>query len=75
MGLRTSIAGIDEADESVMDTQTPQAAAVKRNVTVDYDSEPKFEAIKVTEVSYVVNTSFQVLMIDKKYYAVENAIW
>ena len=58
-----------------MDTQTPQAAAVKRNVTVDYDSEPKFEAIKVTEASYVVNTLFQVLMIDKKYYAVENAIW
>ncbi|MFQ3322641.1 MAG: hypothetical protein ACI90U_000453 [Pseudomonadales bacterium] len=77
-GLRTSIAGTDEANEAVMDTQIPQTAAVKRHgttITVDYDGEPKFEAIKGTEVSYAVNTSSQVLMINERYYAVEDAIW
>jgi hypothetical protein len=77
-GLRTSIAGTDEANEAVMDTQIPQTAAVKRSGTtiiVDYDGEPKFEPIKGTEVSSAVNTASQVLMVDQKYYAVEDAIW
>jgi hypothetical protein len=77
-GLRSSIAGTDEANEAVMDTQIPQTAAVKRNgtsVTISYDGEPKFEAISGTEIAYAVNTSSQVLMINKKYYAVEDAIW
>ena len=77
-GLRTSIAGTDEANEAVMDTQIPQTAAVKRHgttITVDYDGEPKFEAIKGTEVSYALNTASQVLMINERYYAVEDAIW
>ena len=71
-GLRTSVAGTDEANEAVMDTQIPQTAAVKRHgttISVDYDGEPKFEAIKGTEVSYAVNTASQVLMINERYYA------
>ncbi|MEH6909500.1 MAG: carbohydrate-binding family V/XII [Oceanicoccus sp.] len=77
-GLRTSVAGTDEANEAVMDTQIPQTAAVKRNgttITVTYDGEPKFEVVKGTEVSYAVNTASQVLLINKEYYAVEDAIW
>jgi hypothetical protein len=67
-GLRTSVAGTDEANEAVMDTQIPQTAAVKRSgttITVDYDGEPKFEPIKGTEVSSAVNTASKVLIVDK----------
>ncbi len=77
-GIRTSIAGTDEANHAVIDTQIPQTAAIKRSeatLTVSYDGSPKFEQIKGSEVSYAVNTSAQVLLIDNIYYAVDNAVW
>ncbi|MEH6592249.1 MAG: carbohydrate-binding family V/XII [Halioglobus sp.] len=77
-GLRTSVAGTPEADEAVLDAQIPQTAAISRKDTtleVEYDGQPKFESIKGTKVSYAVNTATQVLEIDNKYYAVDNAVW
>jgi len=77
-GLRTSVAGTDEAEQAVLDAQIPQTAAIKRSeakLVVDYDGEPKFEKIVDTQVSYAVNTSAQVLNISGKYYAVDNGVW
>ena len=77
-GLRSSVAGTDEANQAILDAQIPQTAAIKRNeatLTVKYDGEPKFVQIKDTDVAYAVNTNAQVLKISDKFYAVDNGVW
>ncbi|WP_246129070.1 carbohydrate-binding family V/XII [Colwellia demingiae] len=77
-GIRTSIAGTNEAEQAILDAQIPQTAAIKRSeakLTVNYDGEPTFEKIVDTQVEYAVNTSAQVLKISGKYYAVDNGVW
>lgn len=77
-GIRTSVAGTDEAEQAVLDAQIPQTAAIKRSeakLTVNYDGEPIFEKIADTQVEYATNTSAQVLKISGKYYAVDNGVW
>mgnify|MGYP001161197884 CR=1 FL=1 len=77
-GLRTSVAGTDEAEQAVLDAQIPQTSAIKRSeakLTVNYDGEPTFEKIVDTQVEYAINTSAQVLKITGKYYAVDNGVW
>ncbi|MEM1142680.1 MAG: carbohydrate-binding family V/XII [Pseudomonadota bacterium] len=77
-GLRTSVAGTEEAEEAMLDAAIPQTAPVDRKratLKVEYDGKPKFEAIPGTKVSYAVNTGAQVLLIDKRYYAADNGVW
>ncbi|MEM1402532.1 MAG: carbohydrate-binding family V/XII [Pseudomonadota bacterium] len=77
-GLRTSVAGTEEAEQAMLDAAIPQTAAINRDeasLTVEYDGKPKFERIKDTEVSYAVNTGAQVLKIEERYYAVDNGVW
>ncbi|MDX1393027.1 MAG: carbohydrate-binding family V/XII [Gemmatimonadota bacterium] len=77
-GIRTSIAGTEEANDALLDAQVPEMAAIDRNnasLSVEYDGEPRFEAIPDTEVSYAVNTGAQVLEIDGRYYAVDEGVW
>lgn len=77
-GLRTSVAGTEEAQNALLDAQIPQTAAIKRSeakLEVKYDGEPKFEKIPQTKVAYAINTSAQVLEIEGRYYAVDNGVW
>jgi hypothetical protein len=77
-GVRTSIAGTEEAEDAMMDASIPQTATIQRSeakLTVQYDGDPKFEKIPGTEVSYAVNTGTQVLEVDRRYYAVDNGVW
>ncbi|MEM6583072.1 MAG: carbohydrate-binding family V/XII [Pseudomonadota bacterium] len=77
-GVRTSVAGTIEANEAIADASIPQTTAIKRDqatLAVRYDGDPKFEAIKGTDVAYAVNTSSQVLRIDGAYYAVDEGVW
>jgi hypothetical protein len=77
-GLRTSVAGTDEAEQAVLDAQIPQTSAIKPSeakLTVNYDGEPTFEKIVDTQVEYAINTSAQVLKITGKYYVVDNGVW
>lgn len=77
-GLRTSVAGTEEAEAAMQEAEIPQTAAIKRSeasLTVEYDGSPKFENIKGTDVSYAVNTGAQVLEIGGKYYAVDDGVW
>lgn len=77
-GLRTSVAGTDEAEEAMIEAAVPKTAAIKRSeasLEVEYDGKPKFEKIEGTEVSYAVNTAAQVLKINNRYYAVDNGVW
>lgn len=77
-GLRTSVAGTEEAEEAMRDAAIPQTAAIKRSeasLTVEYDGQPEFEKIDGTAVSYAVNTGAQVLEIGGRYYAVDDGVW
>ena len=77
-GIRTSIAGTEEANEAIADAQIPQTSAIRRSeatLTVSYDGKPRFEVIKDTEIAYAVNTAAQVLRIDGEFYAVDNGVW
>jgi hypothetical protein len=77
-GVRTSIAGTDEANDAIADAQIPQTAVVDRKsakLTVTYDGEPQFKDIPGTKVAYALNTASQVIRVDGKYYAADNAVW
>ena len=74
-----SVAGTVEAKEARLDAAIPQTAAVSRdagaNLTVPYDGEPQFEPIQETPISYCVNTSEPVLLVDHRYYCCHQAVW
>ncbi|MEZ4412819.1 MAG: hypothetical protein R2910_07555 [Gemmatimonadales bacterium] len=73
-----SVPGTPEAEDALRDAQMPQTAVINRSdakLTVQYDGEPKFVDIPGTSVKYAENTATQVLLIDKRYYAVDNAVW
>jgi hypothetical protein len=77
-GVRTSVAGTEEANDAMLDAQIPQTAAIQRDsasLDVEYDGSPKFERIPGTDVSQAVNTGAQVLEIDGRYYAVDSGVW
>jgi hypothetical protein len=77
-GLRTSVAGTQEANDAMRDAAIPQTAAIERSkatLEVTYAGTPKFEQIAGTDVSYAVNTDAQVLEINSWYYAVDNGVW
>jgi len=72
-----SVPGTVESREAILETSIPQTAEVDRKtatVEVTYDGDPQFEACG-DDVAYALNTESSVLLIDKKYYCVDNAIW
>jgi hypothetical protein len=77
-GVRTSVAGTDEANDAMLDAQIPQTAAIDRSAArleVSYQGEPQFEPIPGTSVKLARNTGTQVLEIGGKHYAVDNGVW
>jgi hypothetical protein len=73
-----SVAGTPQAEEAVEDAEVPQTAEVRRDeahLTVQYDGDPRFKKIPSTEVEYAVNTTTQVLLINGRYYAVDQGVW
>ena len=76
--VRTSVPGTEEAQDAVLEQTIPQTATVDRKtatVTVQYDGDPKFSRITNTGVAYAENADKTVLMIDSRYYCIDNAIW
>ena len=76
--VRASIPGTPEAKDALLEQSIPQTATVDRKeakVEVSYDGDPEFEKINGTDISYAVNADKQVLLINGKYYCVEDAIW
>ncbi len=72
-----SVPGTVESREAILETSIPQTAEVDRKtatVEVTYDGDPQFEACG-EDVAYALNTDKSVLLIDKKYYCVDSAIW
>ena len=76
--VRSSIAGTQEAKEAVLENQIPQTAEVDRaeaKLEVSYDGNPRFEKVGDTQMKYAINTDKSVLLIDKRYFCCDNAIW
>jgi hypothetical protein len=72
-----SVPGSLESKEALLETQIPQTAEVDRKTAtcqVQYDGDPEFQACG-DGVSYALNTDKPVLLIDKKYYCVDAAVW
>ena len=74
-----AVPGTDVAREAVLDAQIPQTAAIdlsKAKLTVEYDGEPRFEAISSTSLSYAVNTVTPIIKVSgNQYYACDEAVW
>jgi len=76
--VRASVPGTEEANIAVLEQTIPQTATVDRKtatVEVSWDGDPKFEKIEGTSMSYGLNCDMSVLLVDGKYYCVDNGIW
>lgn len=76
--VRVSVAGTEEAKESVLESQIPQTAEIDRKTSttkVSYDGEPLFRIIENTSVSYALNSDKTVLRINSRYYCVDDGVW
>jgi hypothetical protein len=78
-GVLASVPGTRPAEEALIANSIPQTATITRNeahLQVKYDGDPQFKSIEGTELQYAVNTATPVIVVsDKNYYAVENAVW
>jgi hypothetical protein len=74
-----SVPGTPEAMDALIANAIPQTATITRSeakLTVQYDSEVKFEPIQGTTLSYAINTSAAVIkMSENTYYCVEAGVW
>jgi hypothetical protein len=73
-----AVPGTKAAEEAVLDAQMPQTAAVdpsKASLSVEYDGAPSFKDLDGTSLDYAVNTATPVILVDGRYYAVDEAIW
>ena len=74
-----SVAGTDAAEEAMIDAEIPQTAKVDRKtatVKVEYDGNPKFEAISGTTLQLAENSNLTILKeASGKYFALDNGVW
>ncbi len=76
--VRASVPGTSEAKDALLEQSIPQTATVDRKTAkleVRWDGDPKFEKIKDTEILIAKNCDKTVLLIQNKYYCVDDAIW
>ena len=76
--VRSSVPGTPEAEDALLEQTIPQTATVDRKtatVEVKWDGKPKFEKVKNTDVQVAKNSDKTVLLIENKYYCVDDAIW
>lgn len=73
-----SVPGTPEAQDALLEQTIPQTATVDKKTAkleVKWDGDPKFKKIKDTDVSVSKNSDKTVLLIQNKYYCVDDAIW
>jgi len=74
----SSVPGTRDAEEAMLAASIPLKAEVKRDsvkLEVPYDGEPQPVLIKDTTVYYMVNTTYDVFLVDGRYYACHEGIW
>lgn len=73
-----SVPNTPEAQDALLEQVIPQTATIDRKtatVEVKWDGAPQFEKIKGTEIAAAKNSDKTVLLVDKKYYAVDEGVW
>ncbi|MEJ0015580.1 MAG: hypothetical protein WDN25_03285 [Acetobacteraceae bacterium] len=73
-----SVPGTSQAQLAVLKAQLPQQASLKRadaRLTVTYAGMPEFRPIPGTELTYAVNTAFQVIGAGGRFYACYQGAW
>jgi hypothetical protein len=73
-----SVPGTVQAQEALIQAQIPQQATLDKasaKLEVVYAGEPKFEPIPNTSLSYAVNTSFNVVQAENRYWACHQGAW
>jgi hypothetical protein len=74
-----SIPGTDQANEAVLLAQVPQTARVNRKELkapdVQYQGDPKFEAIPQTQVARATNTDKDIIKFGDLYYMCTDGVW
>jgi hypothetical protein len=76
--ILASVAGTDEAEDAIADSEIPQTSAIQRDdrsFYVDYDGEPEFEPIAGTRLQYAVNADAEVILAEGSYYACDQGVW
>jgi hypothetical protein len=78
--LRASVPGTPEARDAAVVKNIPRTITVSRDAAnlapkVNYAGEPIFEAIAGTDIKIALNTSFQVLQYQDKWYLCNQAMW
>lgn len=73
------VAGTQMAKDALADNYVPQTASIDRTnyeqPPVQYDGDPRFEAVENLNINYAVNTPNAVLRIDGRYYVCYDAVW
>ncbi len=73
-----NVPGTEQSREAILQNSIPQTAEIDRKtakVEVSYDGDPEFKKIESTSISYAVNSDKTVLLIDGKYYCVDEGVW
>ncbi len=78
--LRASVPGTPEARDAAVVKNIPRTITVSRDAAnlapkVNYAGEPIFETIAGTDIKIALNTSFQVLQYQDKWYLCNQAMW
>lgn len=73
-----SVPGTQEAQDAALLATVPHKATINiatATVTVTYEGTPKFVTIQGTAMTYAVNTPYQVLAVDGRYYCCYLGVW
>lgn len=77
--VKCSVPGTPDAQDAVMLASVPASTTVDLEkpvtVPVEYQGEPRFEAIGTTGVQYAVNSAYTVLLVSGKYYCCDQGVW
>lgn len=76
--VRYSVPGTSESEEARLKASIPHTARVEKGsvkAEVDYGGDPQFAKIEGTEMSYATNTNSDVILVDGKYYVLQDGVW
>jgi hypothetical protein len=76
--VRANVPGTTEAKDALLEQSIPQTASVDRKKTtveVKWDGDPKFDAIKGTNLAVAKNSDKTVLKSGNVYFCVDDGIW
>lgn len=74
-----SVSGTAAARAAIIEASIPRKASVDinsgENIKVIYDGDPKFVAIKTTDMKRAANSTYQVILVNGRYYLCYNGVW